>query len=135
MGQHQKAFTLIELLVVIAIIGILSSIVLSNLNCARVKARVSTAQGNLRGVVGAVNMCTNENYDILQPSTAGSGDTAGGNDVCSNTSATDVTWPPLPIGWTYSAGAVLTPGSVSFSASGETPVQTITCAETGCTTS
>lgn len=39
MNQHIKAFTLIELLVVIAIIGILSSVVLTNLNGTRQKAR------------------------------------------------------------------------------------------------
>ncbi len=39
MNQRQKAFTLIELLVVIAIIGILSSVVLTNLNSSRQKAR------------------------------------------------------------------------------------------------
>ena len=38
-GQKSLGFTLIELLVVIAIIGILSSIVLTNLNSSRQKAR------------------------------------------------------------------------------------------------
>src|SRR3989344_4554555 len=39
MKIHSRAFTLIELLVVIAIIGILSSIILTNLNGSRQKAR------------------------------------------------------------------------------------------------
>ncbi len=39
MNSNQKAFTLIELLVVIAIIGILSSVVLANLNGSRQRAR------------------------------------------------------------------------------------------------
>lgn len=39
MNRKKRAFTLIELLVVIAIVGILSSIVLTNLNDSRQKAR------------------------------------------------------------------------------------------------
>lgn len=41
MFQRNKAFTLMELLVVMAIIGILSSVVLTNLNGSRAKARDS----------------------------------------------------------------------------------------------
>lgn len=39
MRYNQKGFTLIELLVVIAIIGILSTVAMTSLNSARVKAR------------------------------------------------------------------------------------------------
>lgn len=53
-NSTKKGFTLIELLVVIAIIGILSSAVLASLNSARTKARISSAQAQLKEINKAI---------------------------------------------------------------------------------
>lgn len=49
-----KGFTLIELLVVISIIGILSSIVVTSLSEARIKAQYAQAQSDVRNIANAM---------------------------------------------------------------------------------
>jgi prepilin-type N-terminal cleavage/methylation domain-containing protein len=56
-----KGFTLIELLVVIAIIGILSSVVLSSLNSARVKARDARRLADLHQIRNALELYAFDN--------------------------------------------------------------------------
>jgi len=51
-----KGFTLVELLIVIAIIGILSSIVLSNLTGARAKANDAKIQSQLSNIRGSAEL-------------------------------------------------------------------------------
>ncbi len=56
-----EGFTLIELLVVISIIGILSSIVLTNLRNAQAKARDTRKVADLRSITNALELYYNQN--------------------------------------------------------------------------
>lgn len=52
----KKGFTLIELLIVIAIIGVISSIVIANVNQARAKSRDSVRKSDLRQIQLALEL-------------------------------------------------------------------------------
>ena len=56
----KKGFTLIELLVVISIIGILSALILSNLNDARARARDSQKKSELTQLKTALRLYYND---------------------------------------------------------------------------
>lgn len=56
----KKGFTLIELIVVIAIIGVLSTLVINNLNDARVRARDAKRKEELSSLKTALRMYYND---------------------------------------------------------------------------
>lgn len=60
MFKKNHAFTLIELLVVIAIIGILSTVVISQIDGARTRARNSTAKGDVVTAGKAIEIYKND---------------------------------------------------------------------------
>jgi len=63
-----RGFTLIELLVVIAIIGLLSSIILANLNTARNKGYDAQRVSNMRSIQTALEMYRNDHIGYPVPS-------------------------------------------------------------------
>jgi len=60
MNFVKKGFTLIELLVVIALIGILSTLVLANLNSARERSRDVQRKSDLRNIQTALRIYYND---------------------------------------------------------------------------
>lgn len=61
MRKITAGFTLIELLVVISIIGILATLVVANLNAARVRARDAERKSDLKNIETALRLYFNDN--------------------------------------------------------------------------
>ncbi|MDO8619992.1 MAG: type II secretion system protein [bacterium] len=123
----KKGFTLIELLVVIAIIGMLSSIVFASLNDARKKGRVAQMQGSMRSIQTAAVLCMDDGAALTTPAAAAV--------VCTG-SATTYGALPTTGGWSYGGTDLVTSdGTFLISATATGDAKTITCTESGCTTS
>ena len=81
---RQRGFTLIELLVVIAIIGILATLVVTQLTVARVKARNSSAQNDISEGGKSIEVFRNDDASankVVDSGKATSGGSAGVNFI------------------------------------------------------
>ena len=85
-----KGFTLIELIVVISIIGVLSTLIINNLNDARARARDTKRKQELSGLKTALRLYYND-YQTYPAAPGGSDDILGcgasGTDACGGTGA------------------------------------------------
>ncbi len=106
--KFNRGFTLIELLVVIAIIGILSSVVLSQLNSARSKGSDAAVKSNLNnmrspaealydaatGTNGFNAVCADSKISSMQAAAVSAG---GNGGTCANATGYWVAWAGLKI--------------------------------------
>lgn len=76
--RTKNAFTLIELLVVISIIGILTALVMSNMNAARERARDAQRKSDLRSIQTALRLY----YNDVGGYPAGTGTITGCDGAC-----------------------------------------------------
>jgi len=128
----RKGFTLIELLVVVALIGILSTLVLANLNSARERSRDVQRKSDLRSIQTALRLYYNDKggYPAVFP-------TAGSPWIVSGTTYMSV-FPADPLlsqgyRYTYVDGDNYTIDSCLENKSDEKCVTDVAfCQETGC---
>ena len=99
--HRQQGFTLIELLVVIAIIGILATLVITQLGGATTKARNANAQSDVVEAGKAIQVFSND-------------DAAGGSVISTNGATSQITL-TVPAAMTYFSGTQsFTTGSLSY---------------------
>lgn len=82
--DHKNGFTLIELLVVISIIGLLASVILSALGQAKTKSQRARAQVEMKQIVNAITVVTDENDKYMYQISPTTSYTAACTNACNN---------------------------------------------------
>ncbi len=130
--MHKKifhgGFTFVELIIVIGVMGILASIVLSNISGARAQAQQAKTVASLRSAQTTATYCADDTQNLNTPDIA--------NTICTG----QRNWPaPVGNGWLYQdAGSCVFDGDVSdrtFMYCATDGTQVITCTVEGCSVS